>query len=331
MYSRREFGKLTLGTLALPVLGGAIDPRALDAAWNAAPDSTVGGVRLGVQTYSFRDLPTQRGREAVGTVGTVDTVDTVITAMTACGISECELWSPQIEPQTMIGGGGGGQRGGQSSPEQLKAREDLRKWRVETPIDHFRNVRKRFNTAGISIYAFNYSFNDGFSDQEIDRGFDMARALGAEIITASTTVPVAKRVAPFAEKHQMVVSMHGHSNVTDPKEFATPESFAAAMAMSKLFKINLDIGHFVAANYDPIAYIKEHHQDITNLHLKDRKKNQGDNTPWGQGETPIREVLQLLKKERWPVRAYIEYEYKGEGSPVEEVKKCYAYAKEALA
>jgi sugar phosphate isomerase/epimerase len=323
MYSRREFGRLTLGTFALPVFGGA--PGIIAAGGPGIPraDSIVGGVRLGVQTYSFRDLPRQPGRDAV---------DTVIQAMTADGITECELWAPQVEPpQPAMGRGSRGQGGGPSSPEQLKAREDLRKWRVETPIDHFRGVKKKFDTAGISIYAYNYSFNDGFSDQEIDRGFDMAKALGADIITASTTVPVARRVAPFAEKHQMVVSMHGHSNVTDPKEFATPESFAAALAMSRLFKINLDIGHFVAANYDPIAYIREHHQDITNLHLKDRKKNQGDNTPWGQGETPIREVLQLLKKERWPVRAYIEYEYKGEGSPIEEVKKCYAYAKGALA
>jgi len=128
-----------------------------------------------------------------------------------------------------------------------------------------------------------------------------------------------------------VVAMHGHSRVDDPNEFATPESFAAAMKMSPFFKVNLDIGHFTAGNYDAIAYIREHHANITNLHLKDRKRNQGDNVPWGEGDTPIRQTLQLLKKERWPIRAYIEYEYRGAGSPVEEVKKCYAFAQQALA
>src|SRR5205807_5915034 len=151
------------------------------------------------------------------------------------------------------------------------------------------------------------------------------------LITTSTTLNVAKRIVPFAEKHKMIVAMHGHSNVTDPNEFATPDSFAAAMKMSKYFKVNLDIGHFVSADFDPVSYIREHHGDITNLHLKDRKKHQGDNTPWAQGEPPIREVLQLLKREKWPIRAYIEYEYKGQGTPVEEVKKCLAYAKAALA
>ena len=306
MYTRREFGKLTLAGLALP--------RAL-----AAADPTVNGVRLGVQTYSFRELPRAAGSDAV---------DSVIKAMTDCGLSECELFAPQVEPQFSAGRG---QRGGPPSPEAVKAREDLRKWRLETPLDHFKEVGRKFKAAGITVYAYNYSPNASYTDAEIDRGFEMTKALGAEIITASTTLDVAKRIAPIADRHKMVVAMHGHSQVDNPNEFATPDSFAAALKMSKYFKVNLDIGHFTAADFDAMAYLREHHADITNLHLKDRKKHQGDNTPWGQGETPIREVLQLLKKEKWPIRAYIEYEYRGAGTPVEEVKKCFAYAKQALA
>ncbi len=291
MYSRREFGKLTLAALALP--------RTL----MAAVDSKVKGVRFGVQTYSFRDLPRPEGGDAV---------DVIIQAMTACGLGECELWSPQLEPAK-------------------KTREDLRAWRLTTPLDHFAGIRQKFDAAGLKIFGFNYSFNPSFTDEEIDRGFEMARALGAEIITASTTLPVAKRVVPFAEKHKMTVAMHGHSKVDDPNEFATPESFAAALKMSRYFKVNLDIGHFTAGNFDAVAYVREHHADITNLHIKDRKKNQGENTPWGEGDTPIREVLQLVEKNKWPIPAFIEYEYKGAGTPVEETKKCFAYARQALA
>ena len=302
MYTRREFGALALGALAWPRRAAA-----------ARVDSRVAGVRLGVQTYSFRDLPRAPGGDAV---------DSIIKAMTECGLGECELWAPQVEPRSSSAR--------QGSPEALKAREDLRKWRVETPLQHFRDVRRKFDAAGISVYAYNYSFHASETDAEIDRGFEAAKALGAEIITSSTTLDVAKRVAPFAERHKMIVAMHGHSRV-DPNEFASPGSFATAMKLSQYFKVNLDIGHFTAANFDPVAYLREQHENITNLHLKDRKKNQGDNTIWGQGETAIREVLQLLKKERWPIRAYIEYEYRGEGTPVEEVKKCYAFSKQALA
>lgn len=288
MYSRREFAMLTLSAMA-----------ASRAARAGAQE--IGGVRLGVQTYSFRALP----RTAEG-----DAVPGLVKAMRECGFRECELFAPQLEPP----------RGA-----------DLQRWRLETPLDHFRAVRTAFEAAGLAIYGYNYSFHRTMSDGEIDRGFEMAKALGAEIITASTTLDVAPRVAPFAEKHRMVVAMHNHSNLTDPKEFATPESFEAALRMSPYFKVNLDVGHFTAANFDAVAYIRQHHASITNLHLKDRKRDQGATTPWGQGDAPIREVLQLLKRERWPIRAYVEYEYPGTRSPIEESRACLEYAKQALA
>jgi sugar phosphate isomerase/epimerase len=301
MLTRREFGALAFSTMALPPVLRA---------------QTVSGVRLGVQTYSFRDLMRPQGS---------DMVDPIIGAMKECGLTECELWAPQIEPASTFGRG-------RPTPEQAQqTRETVKTWRLETPLDHFRSIRKKFESAGMTIYAFNYSPNNNFSDAEIDRGFEMATALGAEIITASATLEAARRMVPFAAKHKMPVAMHNHSNVTDPNEFATLDSLAAARKMSPFFRINLDIGHFTAANYDAVAYIREHHASITNLHLKDRKKAQGDNTAWGTGDTPIRDVLQLLKKERWPIRAYIEYEHRGEGGPIDEVKKCYAFTKSALA
>jgi sugar phosphate isomerase/epimerase len=308
MLTRREFGTLAVAGLTLP--------RLLDAA-----SSTINGVRIGAQTYSFRDLPRPAGAN--------DAVDAVIAALREAGLTDCELFSPQLEPQ--FGRGGRGARGASRSPEAVNSGEDIRKWRLETPLDHFKNVRKRFDAAGITIHAYCYNMNTSYTDAELDRGFEITKALGVNTMTTSTTMDVAKRLASIADKHKVPVGLHGHSNVNDPNEFATPDSFAAAMKMSRYFKVNLDVGHFTAANYDALAYIREHHADITNLHLKDRKKNQGDNMPWGQGQTPIREVLQLLKRERWPIPADIEYEYRGSGSPTEEVKKCLAYARQALA
>ena len=162
----------------------------------------------------------------------------------------------------------------------------------------------------------------------------MAQALGVNVITASSTLTAAKRLVPFAEKHKITVAFHGHDAIDRPNEFATPQSFAQALAMSKQFAVNLDIGHFWAAGYDPVEYIRANHKQILILHLKDRKKGvraPAANFSWGQGDTPIKAVLQLLKKEKYPMRALIEYEYRGTESSTAEVKKCFDFCKEALA
>ncbi|HEY8548404.1 MAG TPA: sugar phosphate isomerase/epimerase family protein [Vicinamibacterales bacterium] len=337
LYSRRDFGRLALAGVPLSL-----------AFARGGFAATVNGVRIGVQSYSFRTM----------------SLDEALKAMSEIGIGECELFSGHVEPRPNMGPGGprpqtagappaaGGPQGapsgappapagapragapaqgrpaggGRQNPE---AREALRKWRLETPLDHFTAVAKKFQAAGVKLQSYNLSFNDSFTDEEIDRGFQMAKALGVPFITASATLSSAKRVAPFADRHGIVVAMHNHSNVKDPNEFATPESFAAALEMSKNFKVNLDIGHFVAAGYDPIAYIEANHARITNLHLKDRKKDQGANVPWGEGDTPIKEVLLLLKKNKYDIPANIEYEYRGEDT-VAEVRKCFEFCKSAL-
>jgi len=308
MLTRRNLGKLALASLPLARAFGKID-------------SKIAGVQLGSQSYSFRDLP----------------FDEALKAMAADGLGDCELFAQHIEGGNTDKApslGGGRRSAGPPDPAVVAARkaerEELRKWRTTVSLDYFKGIRKKFDAAGINLYGYNYSFNDSFTDEEIDRGFDMAKAHGVKIITASTTLPVAKRVVPFAEKHKMIVAMHGHSNLTDPNQFAKPESFAAAMAMSKYFKVNLDIGHFTAANYDAVDYIQKNHENIVLLHLKDRKKDEGPNVPWGEGDTPIKQVLLLLKEKKWPVPAFIEYEYKGTGTSQEEVKKCYDYCKQVL-
>jgi len=305
-YSRRDFTKLALAGLPL------------SAALARGIDSKIDGVQLGVQSYSFRDLP----------------LDDAIKAMVADGLGDCELFSPHIEA-----GGIEAMKAvfqPSSTPAERRAafkayNDKLREWRLTVPLNYFEGVRKKFHDAGINLYAYNLSFDDHFSDEEIDRGFLMAKALGVGIITASTTLTVAKRVVPFAEKHKMIVAMHGHSDLKDPNQFATPESFAKAIAMSNYYRVNLDIGHFTAAGFDAVDYIRNNHEVIVLLHLKDRKKNEGPNVPWGEGDTPIKQVLLLLKQNGYPIPAFIEYEYKGSGTSQEEVAKCYQYCKDALA
>jgi hypothetical protein len=52
--------------------------------------------------------------------------------------------------------------------------------------------------------------------------------------------------------------------------------------------------------------------------------------PWGTGDVRIKDVLQLLKREKYPIVADIEYDYGGAADPWNEVKKCFDYCKSAL-
>jgi L-ribulose-5-phosphate 3-epimerase UlaE len=200
-----------------------------------------------------------------------------------------------------------------SSMKAQMMRRELRKWRLRTPLAHFESIGTRFRAAGIRIDAYRYSPDASFSDEEIDRGFSMAKALGAEILTTRMSPEIADRVAPFADRHRMMVAFAGK---TGP-------------GVSPFFRVQVDIGQLTADNVDPVSYIRERHAQITSVCLADRRKD-GEAVAWGQGDTPIREVLQLLEQERWPIRAYVEYQYRGEGSAIEEVRKCLAYAKQAL-
>lgn len=318
-YSRRNFGRIAIAALPASRLLA----------------QKVSGVQLGVCTYSFRSLPHAPGGDAV---------DAVIGAMKECGATECELFSPQLEPADPMQSAAtrpanaamtpearaAAMRARMNSPEAKQAREDLRKWRLDTPAKHFQDVRKKFDAAGITIFAYTVNFREDFTDPELDKCFEQAKALGAKVIATSTQMAMAGRLATFAEKHRQLVGLHGHSNVKDPNEFSSPETFEKALQMSKWFRINLDIGHFAAANFDPVAYIEKQHAKITHLHIKDRKRNDGSNEPFGEGDTPIKQVLALLKSKHYAIPAFIEYEYRGTVTPVEEVTKSLAYEKAAL-
>ena len=301
VYSRRELATIGLAGLAAPLAG-------LFA--HAAAD-----VHLGVNTSSFGRLPRASGS---------DLVDALIQALVACDVHDCELSAGQVEPR--FGGEHAGHHTMSSMSPQMMRRE-LRKWRLRTPTSYFAAIGARFRQAGVAIHTYNYSPDRSFTDEEINQGFVSARALGAELVTAVTTADVARRLAPFADRHRMIVAIGEDSRPAGAN--AAARAVESALSLSPYFKVNLDIGHCITANLDTIDYLRAHHATIRTLRLKDWRRN-GESVPWGTGDAPLREVLQLLKREAWPIRAYVEYDYAGHASPVDEVKRCLAYATRSL-
>ncbi|SIO48922.1 sugar phosphate isomerase/epimerase family protein [Chitinophaga niabensis] len=266
------------------------------------------GVVIGLQTYSLRDR----------------SLDEAIKAMVQLNIKSCELWEGHVEPLEL-------QWKRNSTPEETSRKKELlTEWRNSLQMSYIESVRGKFSKAGIKVQAYSATIKDNISEHDLELAFRIAQALGTDTLTTSGTVSVMKRVDVYAQRYKINVGMHNHAHVDKPNEFATPDSFErGAKGLSEYIKINLDIGHFTAANFDAVAFIREHHQRIVCLHLKDRKKDQGANLPFGSGDTPIKEVLRLIRDNNWAIPANIEYEYNG-ADTVKELEKCIAYCQQII-
>jgi sugar phosphate isomerase/epimerase len=306
------------GTAALAA--SAVMSRNIFGADTAKPNSVFNGVRIGCITYSYR--------------GGANTAEYTLECLLKDGLSETELMDGPIRSFAGLPGGGGGGRGrrggaGKVAPQPAPppvSDADRAKMR-ESQLAKCAQLRKMYNDAGVNIHIHKFPF--GPSDDDIDFNFEIAKALGCKAITTERNDQQAKRLAPFAEKHKIWVAFHNHTNNTPRIEDIDP-----LVNIGEYIGFNFDIGHYVAGTKgkSPIPVLEKYHDKIISLHLKDRNAD-GGNLPWGQGQTPIREVLQLLKKEHWPIYADIELEYRiPPGSDaVKEVAKCLQYCKESLA
>src|SRR5688572_19478733 len=296
-YTRREFAKRAL--LAVPAAGLLPFTRALHAASPATkssgkPNSKIAGVQLGINVpYSFKN-PAMSG-------------DEILTNCVQLGISGVELRTQPVEaflgaPAHLVGPKRAVAVGG---AEESNA-EQLRKWRGTAALKRVNDFRKKYEEGGVKIEILKVDGLFKMSDAELDYAFEMAKRLGARAISSeiSKSDDDLQRVGRFADKHRLMVGYHGHATTT-------PEHWEKAFSFAKFNGANVDLGHFVAGNnVSPVAFIQKHHARITHVHLKDRKRQNGPNMPFGEGDTPIGEVLRLIRDNKWNIQGTIEFEYK---------------------
>jgi len=285
------------------LLGGG--STAVAAAASGKPNSVFNGVRIGCITYSYR--------------GAVSSAEDTLKALIQDGLSEVELMGGPI--RAYAGLGRARKRGAGKQPAESP---DARR---QAQLAKCRELRKMYNNAGVNIHIHKLGF--GQSDEQIDFSFQVAKALGCVGITTERSETLAKRLAPFADKHKIWVAFHNHT-----RNYPVMDKTDPILSYGRYIGFNFDIGHYFAGTkgLSPIPVIEKYHDRMVSLHLKDRTAD-GGNLPWGQGKTPIKEVLQLMRKEKWTFPADVELEYKiPQGSdPVAEVAKCVEYCREALA
>jgi sugar phosphate isomerase/epimerase len=239
------------------------------------------------------------------------------------------------------GGGAAGGRGrGEPSPEAVAAAEELRKWRTSVSMDKVKQLRKMYNDAGVNIYAYK---SDGMqknlqtTDEELDYLFNVAAALGATHTTMELPAPgpdgtaMLKRMAQFAEKHKVYIAYHTHAQ-------GSMTAFDDALAMSKWNMSNVDLGHYVAAGNkggSPLQFLEAHHARIASFHLKDRTlpEHCSLTVPFGKGDGQIKDILLLMKKNKWTFPATIELEspIPADSDAVKEVRRDVEFVRSVLA
>ena len=329
-YTRRDFARLAL--LALPTARLFRAVRSVDAAETTAllggnGRETIAGVQIGLNVpYSF-------GNNAMSG-------DDVLKACRQLGVGAVELRSQPVEaflgappppppppPPTARGADSTARTAAQAQARTYV--EQLRQWRLTASADGAKVFRKKYEDAGVFIEIVKFDNIYVMTDGELDFAFALAKTLGAHAISCeiSTRDDDLRRVGSFADKHQLMVGYHGHTKVT-------PAIWENAFSLARHNGANVDLGHFIAGNnYSPVDFIRKHHDRITHVHVKDRKLNEGPNVPFGTGDTPIIEVLRLIRDERWPIQATIEFEYPvPPGSDrMTEIARAVKYCRDAVA
>ncbi|MCU0363250.1 MAG: sugar phosphate isomerase/epimerase [Bacteroidales bacterium] len=321
--SRRQFLGTAAGAAAFSILPAGL-PLATSTR-TKKPNSKVGGVQLGLTTYCYRSIPHK--------------ADEVLQYLLESGVSSVEmrlvleetLGLPQAPPRVAPGTVLSDAEKAEREKAQAGLREAQRQWRLSLPMQKYAEIRKMYNDAGVNIHIAKF-VPSGWSDEEIDYAFNAAKTLGAYGVTDEFTDQASQRLGKFAEKHKSLAIYHTHG------QFGMPGfDIDKYLGYSSANRLNLDIGHYYGSTgLHPNAIIEKYHKLIPSIHVKDKTgpkhAKPNANMPFGEGETPIADVLLLIKKERWPINVDLELEYAiPEGSdPVKEVTKCIEYMRNIL-
>jgi sugar phosphate isomerase/epimerase len=301
---------------------------------------TINGVQLGLITYSFRALKDQ-------------SAEATLQYILDCGVNSIELMGETAEsfisrPENKINKRtyynlSRKKRNNSLSKDEEKELDELKKqqdsydkevltWKKTRSISRFSDLRKMYNSAGVEIYAFkpNYLLRKGNSDSDINYAMQAGKLLGASHVTIELPEDSnhSLKLGKLAKRNGIKVAYHGH-------EQQHAKWWDTALEQSSHNAMNLDLGHYIAAgNTDAIELIEKQHPNILSMHVKDRQnpKNGKKNMPFGQGDTPIIDVLQMMRDNSYNFAATIEYEYQTpkDSSIIEEIKKSIEYCQNAL-
>ena len=320
--SRRKF----IGSAALAAAGISLAPSvfARSASGIRKPNSRFKGVQIGAITYSWRSMPSS--------------AQDILNYCVEAGISSIELMGnvaeeyagiPPMPPRPARDASETERAAYQRDSDIAKERQ--REWRLSTSMNKYSELRKLFNKAGVHIHIVKFA-PANWTGEEIDYAFTAAKVLGAKGITNEIGHEACARLGKYAEKHNMYAIYHNHAQPGEPGF-----SFDEFLEYSPRNMLNFDVGHyFGATGKHPNEVIERLHSRIFSIHLKDKTGKDATpantNMPWGEGDTPIADILKLIQKNKWSIYCDIELEYPvpENSNAQKEIIKCVEYCKDIL-
>jgi sugar phosphate isomerase/epimerase len=320
--SRRKF----IGSAAAVATALSLSPSAFAGSFAglSKPNSRFKGVHIGAITYSWRSMPSS--------------AQEILNYCVEAGISSIELMGNVAEE--FAGISPMPPRPARNAPEAEQAaykreadivRERQREWRLSASMNKYHELRKMFNKGGVDIHIVKFA-PAGWTGDEIDYAFTAAKILGAKGITNEIGHEACARLGRYAEKHNMYAIYHNHGQPGQPGF-----SFDEFLEYSPRNLLNFDVGHYFGATGNhPNEVIERLNKRIYSIHLKDKTGKDATppdaNMPWGEGDTPIADILKLIQKKKWPIYCDIELEYAiPENSDAQqEMIKCVEYCKNIL-
>ncbi len=285
------------------------------------------GVQMGAITHSFRDMPSSTAGDTLlytlgAGIGSVELMG---------GVAESYAARPQMPPMPHAKHARG------PIPAQPLAQGEMRVKSPEQGSDYapYTRLGELYRRAGVDIHIIKYPLSAAMTDEQIGHVFEACRAIGAMGVTTELSEETAQRVAPFAEKYGLYLIFHNHFQAAK-RDWRGYDTY---LKYSDRIMINFDAGHyFGCTGNSPCDIVREYHDRIVSIHVKDKTspRHGNRNMPWGEGETPLPQLFDLVAsnagRKGWPVHCDIELEYPvPEGStPVDEVARCMEYARACI-
>lgn len=163
--------------------------------------------------------------------------------------------------------------------------------------------------------------------------FEFAKRAGVKVITANPTADAFDSLEKLVAEYDIRIAIHNHGpNALYDKLSSVVK---AVEGRHKWIGACVDTGHFLRSGEDPVKCVLELGPRVFGCHIKDEKETgtpKSANVVIGKGHLDVVGLFKALKKVNFPADGALSLEYEANpANPIDEMKQCFAVAKEAIA